>query len=76
MYHRHREALEQVFGKGAGSSRNSPFFDITDESIETNTELEAQEAEEAGEHEHAGYRSAGGRRYLPARGVWPNDGGE
>lgn len=35
VYHRYRQSLERVFGKGAGSSRNSPFFDITDESTET-----------------------------------------
>ncbi len=28
VYRRYKEPLERVFGKGAGSARNSPFFDI------------------------------------------------
>ena len=30
VYHRYKQALERVFGKGAGSARNSPFFDVFD----------------------------------------------
>jgi hypothetical protein len=41
VYHRNRQALERVFGKGAGSSRNSPFFDVIDESMETTSDQSA-----------------------------------
>ena len=40
VYHSWRPALERVFGKGAGGSRNSPFFD-TGETSALNAEYTA-----------------------------------
>ena len=33
VYYSYQRSLESTFGKGAGSARNSPFFDITDEAM-------------------------------------------